>query len=475
MIEQHIAREFAPLPVERLQRLEGWAMVRRSDGYVWQPQSIDEIHAVLALARQTGHTIVSRGAGFSYNDAALNGENIVLECTRMNHIQAWDPATGIITVEAGVTIGDLWHTTLPDGWWPPVVPGTMSPTMGGCLAMNVHGKNAWNVGSFGEHVLAFDLLTTAGDLVHVTPEDQPDLFHAVIGGLGMLGIVTSVTLQMRRVANGRLRARQSAAPDLAGMFALFAANVSDADYLVGWIDGFASGAQLGRGLVDRGDFLAESDPSSLQRTAQDLPPRIAGIMPRDQMWRAMRAAFNAPMMRLGNTMQYTKSARSGGHERLVPHAQFHFLHDYLPHWKRAFLPGGERQFQVFVPTEAAPAVFGELLRCAQRAGLPPYLCVFKQHRSDPFLLPYQLNGFSLSLDFPHTASNAARLDQLLHEMRALVVEAGGRFYLAKDDSIDAATYARTVGADRIASFQAIKRQMDPDGLLRSQLYGRVMG
>ncbi|MBA3826533.1 MAG: FAD-binding protein, partial [Ktedonobacterales bacterium] len=248
-----------------------------------------------------------------------------------------------------------------------------------------------------------------------------------------------------------------------------------ADYAVGWLDGFATGSALGRGLVERADFMDVPDGRTLAPSAQDLPPRIAGVIPRGELWRVMRPAFTDPAMRLANAGQFQRGSLSAGHLHTVPHAQFHFFHDYVPNWKRAWLPGGLRQLQAFFPAATAPAACAELLARSQRAGIHPYLCVFKQHRRDPFLLSYQPDGFSLSLDYHVTTRNAARLDALLRELRASVADAGGNFYLAKDDGLDAAAYARTVGPDRIAQFSVLKQRLDPAGVLQSDLYRRVFG
>lgn len=465
-------RQVAPLPVERLEQLEGWAMVRRAAGYVWRPETEAEIRAVFDVARQTGRTVALRGTGNSYNDAALNAEDIILDLSQMRRVVDWDSHNGFATLQAGATIRDLWRLGIQDGWWPWVVPGTMNPTLGGSAAMNVHGKNAWRHGSIGEYILSFDLLLPSGATLTLTPQD--DRFFWVIGGFGMLGVITSVTLKLRQVPTPTLDVCQFAAGSLAEMFALFAEHHTTAEYLVGWLDGFASGAHLGRGLVERADFSVGGDPTHFAPERQDLSPRIAGVVPRSQLWRVMKPIFTDPMMRLANLAQYRRGALSSKPHR-VPHAQFHFFHDYVPNWKRSWLPGGLRQFQAFVPAEQAQAVFKELLERSQRAGIPPYLCVLKQHRADPFALSYQMEGCSLSLDYHVTAANSDRISGLITEMREPVIAAGGKFYLAKDDSLDAATYARTNGAERVAKFLALKRQMDPEGLLQSDMARRVLG
>src|SRR5688572_31757177 len=180
--------------LDRLTRLHGFGRAAHSPAYLYRPTHADEIAALFELAGARGFSIAPRGAGRSYGDAALNAGQVVLDLQRMSRVLAWDPLTGIITVEPGVTIEQLWHYTLEDGWWPPVVPGTMRPTLGGCLGMNIHGKNNYHTGPFGEHVLAFEALLPTGETVTCTPTRNADLFYSLISGLGVLGVFVSIKI-----------------------------------------------------------------------------------------------------------------------------------------------------------------------------------------------------------------------------------------------------------------------------------------
>src|SRR5205085_4738619 len=155
------------------------------------------VHALFETARRHGRSVALRGGGRSYGDASLNRENLVLDLTRMNRILEWDPGTGVIRLEPGVTIRQLWQYAIEDGWWPPVVPGTMYPTLGGCLGMNIHGKNNFKAGPIGDHVLEFEFLTPAGERITASPTNNSDFFYAAIGSFGMLGCFTSITMQMK--------------------------------------------------------------------------------------------------------------------------------------------------------------------------------------------------------------------------------------------------------------------------------------
>jgi len=162
------------LPSDHLEKTEGWGGAVSSFGYVFRPSTMEGLREVFELAREADRKITFRGAGNSYGDAAIGAENIILDTSRMNRILNWDPETGIITVEPGVTLEQLWHYIIEDGWWPPVVSGTMYTTVGGCLAMNIHGKNNFKAGPIGDHVLSFDILLPSGEIKTATPESDPE-------------------------------------------------------------------------------------------------------------------------------------------------------------------------------------------------------------------------------------------------------------------------------------------------------------
>ena len=414
----------------------GWARTQSAISDVGRPTTIDELLEALWRAQTQGRTVIPRGAGHSYTDAMLNNKGVTLDLTQMRRVLSWDPKQGIICLEPGVTIDDLWKTTVQDGWWPAVHPSILKATVGGCLAMNVHSKNAWKKGTIGEHVLAFDLLLASGELLSITPASNPDLFYAAIGGMGMLGIMTSITLQLQPICSGEVMTRQRSARSLMEMFAIFAEEAPEADYLEGWIDGHASGSHLGRGLITRGDFIKDSDPSSLQLERQRLSMKVAGILPPRFFGRALQPLFNDVSVHIGNSVIYGSGIlRERRNARRIPLSQFHFHNNPLYVALENLLPLGGHGFQPCVPTEHAPEVFKELFERSQQAGISPFWCWFKQHRADPFLLSYQANGFSLDLAYFVTQKNSTRLGRLLQEMRETIISAGGWLYLAKDSSL----------------------------------------
>jgi FAD/FMN-containing dehydrogenase len=467
----------AALP-ERRERVAAWGGTVAVESWVVRPTAVEEVVAAFELARARGLTVGVRGAGQSYGDAALNGDGICLDLSRMNRILAWDPARGVARVEPGVTIGQLWQRTIADGWWPAVVPGTMHATLGGCAAMNVHGKNNWKAGTIGEHVLEVELLLPGGEVRRCSRDENAELFHAAIGGFGMLGCFLSLTVGLHRVHSGLLDVEPLAGGSLDGLLAIFEERMAAADYLVGWVDGFARGGALGRGLVHQGSHLPAGEDPAPERTlrvdAQALPPRLAGIVPRGVMWRLMRPLVHPPGMRAVNAIKYRLGCWEAGRRYRQSHAQFAFLLDYVPNWKRAYGRGGLIQYQSFVPAAHAARVFRAQLERAQAAGLVPFLGVLKRHRPDPFLMTHAVDGYSLALDFQVTAANRARVWALAAALDPLVVEAGGRFYFAKDSTLTRASLARWRAEERVQRFLALKRACDPEERLQTDLYRRLL-
>jgi decaprenylphospho-beta-D-ribofuranose 2-oxidase len=457
--------------------LSGFGRSVRSVGRRVVPTDRAELPALFQRASAESVPVALRGSGRSYGDAALNEGGVVLDLRSLNRVLGFDASTGIVEVEPGVTIEDLWRATLPHGFWPPVVPGTMAPTLAGCLAMNIHGKNNFRAGPLGEHVLDFDLLTPEGRTIRCSPTEQPALFEAAIGGFGALGIFTRIRLQLDPVASGLLRVEPIRAASLDEMFDRFEERLPRADYLVGWIDGLAGGRHLGRGQIHQANYLPEwEDPwgkESLAAARQDLPSTLFGV-PRAFLPSLMRPFFNDPGLRLLNLGKYLSAAfLRAGETYLQSHVAFAFLLDYIPGWEGAYGRAGLIQYQPFVPRAAARQVFGELLRMCQRAGLPPYLVVFKRHRPDRFLMSHAVDGYSLAMDFKVRQREA--LWDLCHRMSDRVLDAGGKFYFAKDSVLRPNDAVRSYGLPAIEAFRDLKRRLDPQGLLQTDLTRRVFG
>lgn len=469
----------AALESRRLERVSSWGGHRSGLGYVYRPETVADVGAVFEDARRAGVSVGLRGAGCSYGDASMNNEGITLDTSRFDRILEFDADRGVARIEPGVTIQKLWQHVLPHGYWPPVVPGTMFPTLGGCAAMNIHGKNNFRVGTVGDHLLSLTIALPNGELRRCSREQESDLFLAAIGGFGMLGVITELSIHLKRVSSGLLEVEPIPTANLEAMFQAFEAREATADYLVGWVDAFASGPAAGRGLVHAARYLSPGEDKAPVQTllpsSQALPPRLFGALPTDQVWRLMQPFTNDPGMLFVNLVKYHQGRFAGPRKYRQSLAAFSFLLDYVPGWKRSYGAGGLIQYQSFIPKDRARATFDTQLETCRRRGLPPYLAVFKRHRPDPFLMTHAVDGYSLALDFKSARARWDGLRSLTEELDRLVLDAGGRFYFAKDSTLSTAARNALVAEERTQRFLALKSRVDPEMLLQTDLYRRVFG
>ena len=460
------------LPSDRIERVSGYGMVVGEDGYCFRPASEEQVRDVILLARKTGRKIVQRGAGRSYGDANVGAECIILDCTRRRRILNWDPASGVIEAEGGLTIEGLWRHCMEDGYWPPVVSGTMFPTLGGALGMNIHGKNNYCKGTLGEHVLELRVMDGLGNVRTLTPQDEA--FYAVISGAGLLGVILTVKLKMKKIESGNLRVLGLSIPNLSSQIEHFEKYEHESDYMVSWIDCFAKGRKLGRGEMHVGWYADFGGQASLRPDNQDLPDTILGLVPKSMVWRALKFFSRRTGMHFINSAKCFASDLLGdGKTKAQSLVGFSFLLDYVPNWRWAYKPGGFIQYQTFVPKANAERVFQRQIELQQEMKMESYLGVMKRHRPDKFLFSHAVDGYSFAQDFKVTSQNWDRMKDLAHRMNDITLDAGGRFYFAKDLTLRPSDVKRYLGEAALEKFHRLKGELDPDGLFTSELAKRV--
>jgi decaprenylphospho-beta-D-ribofuranose 2-oxidase len=440
-----------------LEPVSGWGRHPVSRGAVERPEH-------LSLPPDVG-PVLARGLGRSYGDAAVPATPgaRVLETVRADRVLGFDEATGRLTCEAGLSLAEIVRVFLPRGWFPPVTPGTRFVTIGGCVACDVHGKNHHRDGSFGAFVDRLLIQVADGRLVECGPARERELFLATVGGMGLTGLITEVTLRLQPVESGWMLVETEPVAGLDAMLDGLRDAAKDWQYTVGWIDCLARGATLGRGILMRGRHATRGEAP-------------AGPAPEP---RRFRAPLDAPewllspaLMRAFNAGYYGLHARRpGGTARVVPYHGFFYPLDAIGDWNRLYGRRGFLQYQCVVPRAAGAAAVVRLLERLAATGAASFLAVIKDcgPESDAYL-SFPLEGTTLALDLPYRGPVT---EALVHELNAIVVAAGGRVYLAKDAVTRAEDFARMV--PRLAEWRRVREQWDPERRFRSAQSVRVLG
>jgi decaprenylphospho-beta-D-ribofuranose 2-oxidase len=423
--------------------------------------SADE--AAELMAGRTSRGLLARGLARSYGDAAQNAGGLVLDMTTVDRVLDVDLAAAEVEVEAGVSLGRLMTLFVPMGLFVPVTAGTRYVTVGGAIAADIHGKNHHVAGSFSQHVRWLDLLTADGRVHRVGPDENPELFWATAGGMGLTGVILRARVRMKPIESSRVVVDTDRTPNLDALMTLLAETDHLYDYSVAWIDCMAKGSRMGRSVLTRGRFARRDElPARLQvdplRYATSVRASVPDVFPPGLLNGLTVAAFNE--------LWYRKAPRHEvGQLQSIP-TFFHPL-DGVGNWNRIYGPRGFVQYQFTVPFGEEDAM-REALGRISASGHASFLAVLKRFgEGSPGMLSYPSPGWTLALDIPVVKGLAALLDRL----DDLVAAAGGRIYLAKDSRVRPELFERMY--PQLGRFRAVRDRVDPDGVFTSDLARRL--
>ncbi|MGD2131246.1 MAG: FAD-binding oxidoreductase [Maricaulaceae bacterium] len=401
-----------------------WGRVARPHHVRVAPRFRDELPEAIAEALREGRTALPVGFGRSYGRSCLNDGGALIDMSRLDHVLAFDKTTGVIRVEAGASLAAILELIVPHGWFLPTTPGTSQVSVGGAIANDVHGKNHHAAGSFGCAVRRMELLRTDGTRLELSLDENPELFAATIGGLGLTGVIAWAEFQLAPIKSAFLEQEAIEFANVNRFFDLAEESAVEWEVTAAWVDCLATGGELGRGVFFRANWLDDGDldPKSLDQKIS-VPIGAPG-------W-----ALNPMTLKAFNGVYRWLAARSEGPERTHYRPVFYPL-DAVGGWNKLYGGRGFYQHQSVVPPEHARAAVAEMLAIIAKAKEGSFLAVLKTFgdKASPGLLSFPMEGATLALDFPNRGQ---RTLDLLARLDAVVAEAGGRLYPAKDGRMSA--------------------------------------
>lgn len=430
-------------------RYESWGRFPRLEQSATLLRWADD--AANALAGSRGTTLVF-GNGRSYGDSCLASDGHLLDARGLDRFLSFDRALGVITCESGVLLGEILERVVPEGWFLPVVPGTQWVTVGGAIANDIHGKNHHHSGTFAHQIESLTLVRSDLGVMECSPTNHADWFRATVGGLGLTGVIISARIRLQKIRSGWMDVERVRFHSLAEFFELSAQSAGAWPYTAAWIDCFAPQSRLGRGHFFRGRHT-ERDSRTLprRRGSIDVPftPPMSVVSTR-AMQLFSSAYFHRPFGATSTSCQ--------------PYSDFLFPLDGIGQWNRLYGPSGFQQYQCVLPPETARAALGQLLRAARRAESGSFLSMMKEFGDQPSLgmLSFARRGTTLAIDFLTGKKTGA----LFREFDAIVAEAKGALYPAKDSRMSGAMFR--AGLPGLAAFE---RFVDPK--LASAFWKRV--
>jgi FAD/FMN-containing dehydrogenase len=399
------------------QLISGWGRYPVIDANVMRPIAVSQSQII--CKEHSG--FIPRGLGRSYGDSSL--QTNVLDCTALNFFENFDSKTGLLTCGAGVSLKDILDVFLPQGWFLPVTPGTRWVTVAGAVASDVHGKNHHGAGTFSQHVKSIQILLGAGQILEVSSDAEPELFRATCGGMGLTGIILSVTLRLQKISSSNIIQTTIKANNLSQAMEIFE-NHWDSTYSVAWIDCMATNAALGRSLI----MLGEHANDQSLWLSKEKPFSVPKIFPSQLL--------NSYSIKLFNTLYFNKQLTQQSNA-VVGYKNFFYPLDGLSSWNNMYGRQGFSQYQLVLPQESGLEGLTQLLKKITASGYGSFLAVLKKFgpQNDNYL-SFPISGYTLALDFKISQGALALMDSL----DSMVLDYGGRLYLTKDVRMSEQTF-----------------------------------
>lgn len=445
------------MSLHKKEKLSGWGNYPVSESYTVAVRDSADVMSTL----QAG-TLVPRGLGRSYADQAVNDNRYVGDCTKLNRMLAWDGATGILECEAGVSLEEIITTFVPRGWLPMICPGTKFVTIGGAIANDIHGKAHHIDGSFVNCVISFKILLADGRVVTASRTEYADLFWANFGGLGLLGVILTAQIQLRKIETTYFKQKSVVIKGLDHMLEALEQYDHEYNYSVAWIDALAKGDKMGSGVLTLGNAAKLAD----------LPAKLSVDPLKLHKTSKLTVPFFLPSFTLNNftvkVLNRVIAFVQNSPKEFIHYEKFFFPLDAINHWNRGYGKRGFIQYQFVIPEADGRKNLAEILDMIAASGCTPFLNVFKRMGDGQGILSFPFKGYTLAIDFPVTK----QLFDFTPKLDAKVLAAGGRLYLGKDALLHEEMFKAMY--PQYEAWLAVKVKYDPEGKFDSNI-GRRLG
>ncbi|MEP6746822.1 MAG: FAD-binding oxidoreductase [Bacteroidota bacterium] len=438
------------------EQLAGWGNYPVAESYTIIPRS--EADCIEAMKEEK---LIARGLGRSYGDQAINDNKYVAVCTRLNYFIAFDEKEGILQCQAGVSLEEIISTFGPKGWLPMICPGTKFVTIGGAIANDIHGKAHHIDGSFVNCVVSFTILVADGRVLTASRTEHEDLFWANFGGLGLLGVILTATIKLRKIETTYFKQKSVVIKDLDHMLEALDKYDHEYNYSVAWIDALAKGKKLGSGVLTLGNSAKLSDlPSTLKTDPLKLHATGKLAVP---FFFPSFVLNGLTVKILNRVIAFVQNSS----KEFVHYEKFFFPLDAINNWNKGYGKRGFVQYQFVIPEENGRKNLQEILEMIAASGCTPFLNVFKRMGDGQGILSFPFKGYTLAIDFPVSK----QLLEFSPKLDAKVLAAGGRLYLGKDALLDEAMFKAMY--PQYIQWMSVKKKYDPAGEFSSNISRRL--
>jgi len=457
--------------------VNGYAETKFVKSYVFFPKNVNECIEIIENCKKKNLKICCRGSGLSYGDIITNNENVLLDFTLMNKIISWNNESGIIRLQPGTTFAQVFNFSLIENWTLSACPGSFDITIGGAVSNNVHGKDSYKNGNFGNQILEFKLLLASGKIIVVNSIKNNSLFKAVVGGMGLIGIIVEIKIQLKKIPSPFVRVTNKVSKNIFDTLDYIESIKENCDFSVAWVDCFAKKDALGRGFVTSAKWTDAKYKVTENELEKSLTKsnKIFGMIPAKKTWHMTKFFFQPSVIKKLNYLFYKLNLYSDflsiNKEKIQLFTKYNFMHNKIPDIKYVYRPEGFLEFQPILPKENIKNNLKDLIKLCQKFNSESLLCAVKVHSPDNNLISFESDGYSIGIDIQINKRRKEDIIAFSREIFSFTANLQGKVFLAKDEYLDKSHFKKMY--PQYLDFLKVKNEYDPQNVFTSDLFKRL--
>lgn len=460
------------------ENVTAYAASRITQSYVAYPSTLEDCREIIKFSILNNLTICPRGAGYSFADVILNNGNVIMDFSNMNNVIDFNLKNGQIVVEPGVTLSGILMLSLASNLTLAACPGGSSISVGGAISNNVHGKDSWKDGNFGDNILEVKLLKANLEIISINKNENTELFEAVVSGLGLIGIIIEATLQLKKIPSPFVDISTIPTNNIQNSINVIEESKENYDFIVTWADSFPKKTSMGRGFVSRSKWIDHDEKVSSVRLKESMKDseKIYDIFPTKITWSLLKLVYGKNFMRFMNLVLFNKKKLSYSFfrkkENIMLFSDYTFMFRKLPGFTELFKPHGFLHCQPMIPKKAGVEALSEIFNICNKFKYTPLLCGIKSHGSDSNMLSYSGDGYSVGIDISRKNLDINNLNTFKKILFQHTIDCNGKTYLAKDEILPKDMFQLMY--PRYSNFINVKTKLDPNTLFSSDMYKRLL-
>lgn len=447
------------------------------------PESEAACRESILFCQRNQLSICARGGGYSYGDLILNDQNVLLDTSRMDGILEFDAERGLITVEPGARLVDILKIVLPLRFVLASLPSESTITVAGAIGTNVNGRDGWRMGNFGDQVVSMKLMLASGEVIHIDRDVDAELFRAVIGGMGLFGIIVQATLRLQKIPSPFLEISRVPVQNVADLLEHLQRVEADNDFAVVWLDPCTRGRKLGRAVVHATHWVERDETSgelrkqvkvSLERLEKRLR-QARMVLPISNFVITSMLQIQKISISLFNDFYFFYSRirhRLHSADNVESFLRYNFDASFLVPSAATICGPHGYTIQLTFPRGAAQDAITEMIKLCQASPCFPAKLIMRIHRSDDHLISFSEDGYSFNLELHPKKRHVKRMNRFVDDLVECVIRYGGKIHLAKDQVLNRDQFQRLF--PKYPEFLEIKRRVDPGELFQSDMYRRLI-